>query len=943
MAEDIRIHLLGPVHVTRGDARVDPGPPRQRAALALLASQAGSVVPMQRLVDALWESPPRSAEQSVYTYVAGLRRLLDPVRGRREPSALLTGVAGGYVLHLDPSQVDSCRFDRLAGRARRASGRGDHDGAARLARQALALWGGEPLTGVPGPFAEAERARLAETHVSVMVCLAQSLLDLDRPHDALTPLRELVRLHPLRERPYELLMLALHGCGRRAEALAAYDEAARVLGEELEVEPGPPLRRARRLVLGDPGPRGEPFTPPRELPRDLDGFVGRAVEIIRLKSVLAPWDDAPPCPLAVISGPPGVGKSALAVRIANLVQDRFPHGQLYVALRGATAGLKALEPLAVLHRLLRALGTDPSALPDDVDEAAAAWRARVRGRRMLVLLDNAAGLWQIRPLLSPPPGTSILVTSRETLVAGDDCVQVHVPPLPESEAVTMLARLAGARRVAADPARTAELVRLCDGLPLALRIAGARLADRPGWSVAALTARLRDEQQRLHELESGELAVRASLLASWRALDGGSGSSDRPAARALACLGLLHVHDVTAEVVAALLDSGRAGAERALERLVDAHLLDRARPGDGGDDRYHLHDLVRLFAQEVAPAGDTAPLVRALNHYIASARLATVTMDPSRVQPDGPAVDAVPHRVRGVDEAHDWLVAEEANLAAAAAQAMASPDEAVARLGMALCFSLAWYHHHAHDTTYVMSLNDQALKLAERLGDRQSAYHAHAHLAQGLTFLRRLPEAEAHLRAKLAIARELGDLFGEQRALGNLARVAVQTGRHEEALRLARAQAELAGRIGAEVGVRYAGMIRGMAERGLGRPAEARRSLESALASAEREGDMAQGGSIRMLIGELLLDEGRHREALAHLERALEYQRSCWLRGAETQCLLRLARAHRSLGEPHRALAYALEALPLAEELGDPEWLAAARAERAAAHEALGVPGTSPL
>jgi tetratricopeptide (TPR) repeat protein len=603
-----------------------------------------------------------------------------------------------------------------------------------------------------------------------------------------------------------------------------------------------------------------------------------------------------------------------------------------VNLRGATVNLPALGPLDVLGRFLRALGTADEAVPAEVDEAAALWRSRLAGKRMLVLLDDAAGLAQIRPLLSAP-GATFLVTSRETLAMGDDCAQLILPRMPHSEAVTMLARLAGAGRVATDPVETARLVRLCDGLPLALRIAGARLADRPDWSVSALTDRLRDERRRLHELQAGELAVRASLAASWNALSSGARPLDRTAAHAMSLIGMLHVHDMTAEVAGALLGTGVDEAERALERLADAHLLDPAGPG-----RYQQHDLIRLFAAELAPDDATGSLIRALSHYVASARLASVAMDPHRVQPEGVEVTAEPHHVGGPDEARAWLALEEPNLVAAAEQAMSSQDERLARLGVALTFAMYWYQHYAYQPAHQIKLGEQALRVCEWLGDRRGVYHAHGHILSGLSLQQRTAEVIEHLHAQLAVARELGDHFSEQRTLGNLANAEVRSGGYEQALSYANRQLVIARRIGAEVGVRYAQLMAGRAYHGLGRASEAREHLEAAMAAAEEVGDTGQAGNIHMVLGEVCLTQNKPRTALEHLRQALIFNRSHGIRVGELRCLVHLSRACRMLGDARAALAYIGEGIPLAEMIGTDLWLARAREEQQAVHEVLGVP-----
>ncbi|MFI9590604.1 BTAD domain-containing putative transcriptional regulator [Nonomuraea sp. NPDC052265] len=528
MIGGIGIRLLGPVTGLLDGEEVDLGPARQRAVIAMLASPPGRVVTMGQLLEGLWgEGPPPSAEQSVYTYVAGLRRALEPGREPGRRSTVLVGEAGGYRLLLALRHVDSCLFTELVDEARLLdAARGDE--ALGVLDQALALWRGVALSGLAGPFAEAERFRLEELFLSAAEARAETLLRLGRPGETVPSLQELVGRHPLRERLHELLVLALHGSDRQAEALLAYEKARRTLDDELGVLPGEGLRAAHRLVLSGSGePSSARPAVPRQLPRDLIGFVGRSKEVARLKSLLAP-EDGPSHPVVAISGPPGVGKSALAVHVGHSVQDRFPDGQLAVGLRGGTPGVSPLPAREIAGRLLRGIGVPNEDIPLDVDEAAAMLRSRLHGRRLLVVLDDAAGLAQIRPFLGMPLGVTILVTSRESFTAGDDCVQLRLRPLPEREAVAMFSTLAGDDRVTADARHTAALVSLCDGLPLALRIAGARLADHPEWTVGTLAERLTDERGRLRELTAGDLAVRSSLSGA-RARPAGRCSLGRPA------------------------------------------------------------------------------------------------------------------------------------------------------------------------------------------------------------------------------------------------------------------------------------------------------------------------------------------------------------------------------------------------------------------------------
>ncbi len=873
----------------------------------MLAMSPGRVVPHGALITGIWgEAPPRSVRQSVYTYIAGLRRALDPGRGRREASSVLPGGPEGYALRVEPDRVDACLFARRLAEARKTSG----ESRPAVLGQALAMWNGPPLAGVPGPFAEMERIRLEELRLSALELRCSSLLELDRPDEALADLRELTILHPLRERFHELLMTALHRLGRRAEALEAFERARRILAEELGVDPGPGLRSRHELILRDrslvppqgrlreePPARRQERPVPRQLPRDLTGFVGRSAEIVRLRSLLAPWDESAPGAVAAVTGPPGVGKSALAIHVAHKVGDRFPDGRLYANLRGATPNVERLSPHEVLGAFLRALGVPTNAIPADLDEAAALWRTTLSGRRVLVVLDDAAGPAQVRPLLSLPPGNAVVVTSRESLSPLDDCVQVPLARLATSEAAAMIAKLVGAGRCAADPNGATRLVRLCDGLPLALRIAAARLIDAPGWTPAALADRLEDERRRLHELETGDLAVRSSLMTSWVSLRDSERPLDRLAAEALALLGLLHVPDVTADAAGALLSVPPARAEQALERLAAAHLVDSAAPG-----RYHMHDLVRLFTEELAPRDRRAPLLSVLGHYAATAQRAAVLTDPHRVQAVAPPVEAPALPLADAAEAQGWLAAEEANLVAAAAQATADPDDDVAKHGVALAFALHWRQHMNLKMREEISLNRQVLEVAARLGDDRMALEAHNHMASGLTNLERHSEALEHLHRQLVLARRLGDRFCEQRAHGNIAMTLLTSQRHTEALRHAGSQLAIAEAIGSEVGRRYALYVAGMTHDRLGQHDQAEACLKEALSMASRVGDRTHQVIISSALADALVGQGRIVEAMDLLRESQAMATAMSLKGRQFECSIGLARACRLAGDLRGAM-----------------------------------------
>ncbi|MER6001521.1 BTAD domain-containing putative transcriptional regulator [Nonomuraea angiospora] len=931
----LTIRVLGSVVAESDGEEIDLGPARQQATMVMLAAQAGHVVTMSQLIDGLWgDTPPASARQSVYTYILGLRRALEPDRGSRESPRVLVGATRGYRLHLDERQVDSLNFAEQLAAARQAEQDGDLDLTLRTIHEALTLWRGPALSGVPGPFAEAERARLEELRLTAAETRADALVRLGRSQEVLAELQDLARHHPIRERLSELLMLALLGCDRQAEALKVFEEARRFLVEEFGADPGDGLRRAHHLALhARDGREVQDPAPPRQLPRDLMAFVGRASELIRLKSLLDPRDDEHPHPVVAISGPPGVGKSALAVRIAHEVKDRFPNGQLYVNLRGATPNVARLSIHEIFSRLLRGIGTPDDAIPMEADEAAALWRSGLHGKRLLVLLDDAADLAQVRPFLSAPLGVAVLVTSRESLTVCDDCTQLRLCPLSESESTAMLAKLVDVGRLSTDLDQTARLIHLCDGLPLALRIAGARLADRPDWSVGTLTAKLGDERGRLHQLEVGELAVRSSLAASLGALKGSGRPVDSGAAYMLALLGLLHVPEITAEAAAQLLDSAPMEAERALERLCDAHLLEHGEPG-----RYHLHDLVRLFAAELLPADDRiAPLTRVLTYYAASARAAAQISDPRRVHSAYPEVPAAGRRFESPEEAYDWLRAEETTLLAAASQAVTDPDDEVARMGVTVGLALWWYQQKAFRVADMISLGARLVSAGERLGDERIEMEAHAHIAVGLHFKGDVAEALRHSERHLQLARQLRDPFNVQRSHGNLATAQWKLGEFHDALHNALAQRKIAREISSEVGERYALLTLGRVYNSLDRPHDALAALEEAAAMSERAGDgmhLAVSGTLR---GEALLHLGETARARDLLVRTLEWSRASRLKTAEVTCLVRLAQAHRLLGRSSEARRYAADAVSLAQRMGSAEWLEHATEEQ----RALGAPSGS--
>ncbi|MFB9839498.1 AfsR/SARP family transcriptional regulator, partial [Actinoallomurus acaciae] len=451
--------VLGPLEIHDGARAVDL-PPQRRDLLALLLCRPNTVVSADALVDGLWgEAPPRTAAKSLQIQLHHLRRALDD-------DDRLVHRAPGYLLTVGPDELDATRFERLVERGRAALAEGRTGAGVDLLRQALTLWRGPAFAGLDHLTMAADEAqRLAEQRRTAEEDLLDAELDLGNHADVVGRLTALVAEHPFRERPRAQLILALYRLGRRAEALDVYREGRKVLADELGLEPGPRLRDLQRAILvNDPAldlPRRESPSAqvPAELPLDIATFTGRSGEVERLRAMLTADPGSPV--IAAINGVGGSGKSALAVRAAHEVATAFPDGQLYVNLRGSTVGLERLPAMKVLGRWSRTLGASGEHALDDVDEAAARFRSLTAGRKMLIVLDDAADAAQVRPLLPGAPGCAVLITSRRMLSTLDGVVHLRLDVMSEAEALTVLDRLAVADRVAADPDGAARVAELC--------------------------------------------------------------------------------------------------------------------------------------------------------------------------------------------------------------------------------------------------------------------------------------------------------------------------------------------------------------------------------------------------------------------------------------------------------------------------------------------------
>lgn len=625
----LAFRLLGPLELRDSSDRLVLLPRRkQRALLALLLLRAGTIVGTGEIVEALWGGrPPASARANLYSYISDLRRTLSRVAPTDDPRPQST--SAGYQLDVGVDEYDALVFEELSAAGRRELAARRPALAAESLARALGLWRGPALWGVdPHPWVLPYTSRLEEARLATFEDQVEARLLLGQHADLAVELSDSTQRHPLRERLWGQFMLALYRSGHTARALQAYNRLADLMEGELGTAPGPALRKLHRqiraddpmlrlwpeVVAGAPPPAAEPVggldatgldTRPVAalLPPDIPDFTGRGRHVKHLCALLGGRADGTPTALPVVGvcGMAGIGKTALVVHVAHRLAPAYPDGQLYVNLGGAEA--TPLDAADVLARFLRALGVDGSAIPAKTVERMELYRSRLAGRRVLVVLDNAASDQQVRPLLPGTATCAVLITSRPQLTGIEGVSWADLGDLELAQGIRLIARVAGEERVAAEPDQAAEIVRLCGGLPLAIRVAGVRLFSRPTWRLADLAKQLADERRRLDLLASGDLDVRASLSLSY----GDSYGGLNPLARRLfRLLGILDLLDFPAWLAAAVLDDRLSNTMHFLEELVDARLLSLTGPDAAGQQRYRFHPLVRLLARERAEIEDSA-------------------------------------------------------------------------------------------------------------------------------------------------------------------------------------------------------------------------------------------------------------------------------------------------------------------------------------------------
>ncbi|MEW1720138.1 BTAD domain-containing putative transcriptional regulator [Streptomyces sp. NPDC093109] len=935
----VRFHILGTLECLTGDGAQLPtgGPVQERVLVSLLLSP-DRVLPVSRLVEAVWdEDPPATATHQVRKAVAELRRRLP---GGRD---LIVTEGPGYRIAIEPGQLDLTVFSDLLRQARDQAGADLPETAVDTLREALALWRGPVMVGSGGSVITAASAALEDRRLAALELFFELRLGLGEVGELVGDLRDLVAAHPFQEPLCGQLMLALYRSGRQSEALAEYTRMRTLLADELGVDPNkrlialyegilrdspeltaPPRRkrtpaptgtdtgtgtrtddRARHVrqtparahtssahtssahtssahtssapasTTHSAGPSNEPHR--CTLPYDLPDFTGRKRELQQLLSGQDEPDGQPGPRIMAVDGMGGSGKTSLAVRVAHRLADRYPDAHLYLDLRGYTPGELPLQPGAVAEALLRMLDVPGDRIPDDEAGRIALWRTTVTQYRLVLLLDNTIDSSQVQPLLPASADALVLITSRARLIELDGAEWISLGGMPPEDSTALVSRMLGEERTAAEPEAVAELIELCAHLPLALRIVAAKLRNRPRWTVQYLVERLGDETRRLDELRSGTRGVTATLNLTYEGLSPEHRSAFQ----------LLDSHpgaEFDPYCAAALLGTDPGQAEDVLEHLLDTHLMQQFETG-----RYVFHDLVRSFAKWLrSQAGedptevDQPAVERLLDYYVAATEAVCDLAFPGRApfvrESDGtPRPPIALPVLRAPGRGRQWLDREEENLLAAVA-----------------------------------------------LAQRRALHRHSAELARNVVFQLdsrgRFEEFREVASVAVDSSRELGNQYLLALSLSNLAVADWKLGKFTEGLAAARESLELSVRLKDQRGeAKSTGML-GLLLATLGRFGEAQPHLEQSIALKRQLGTPRAEAESLTNLSSLFEHMGRYTEAAAAAQRSVELNQRIGAQENEIVALTDLALAYLGLGRDDDARTCLDRALGLIDEsapLGD--------------------------
>jgi DNA-binding SARP family transcriptional activator/tetratricopeptide (TPR) repeat protein len=907
---DLEVRVLGVVEAVGPHGTIALTSTR-RVILGVLAVRVGEVVPYTELVDVLWgESPPRTAFKTLHSHVARIRQALaaagvTPVVATRDP---------GYVLKLAPERVDAHRFELLVQGARTDLARGDKRAAVETLRTASGLWRGEPFSGIDlGAWGHHDLNRLRELRLSATEDRWDAEIATGGAPAAALELPRLVAREPLRERLTGLLMLALHRCGRHAEALTAYDRLRHRLADELGVDPSPELSELHTAILrrdpalAAPAPAIPPV--PSQVPAQIPGrpghFTGRTAELSDLDDALT-GDETP---IVVISGPAGMGKTSLAVQWAAGIAARFPDGHLFLDLRGHDPDHAVTAEQALAH-LLRGLDVPEDRIPAGESARSALYRTLLHTRRCVVLVDDAGTVDHVLPLV-PGSDTSVLVvTSRRSLtglVARHAVHHIVLDALDDASSVTLLGKVLGKTRVAREPEATARLAAVCAGMPLALRIAAARLVGVPARSVAELVDELSGARLDGFAVEGDLRTVRTVLTSAYRPLSPG-------AARLLRLLATVPAPMVSGHLGAALADMPVATVRATLDELSGAHLVVGA-----GEDRYRFHDLIREFARDRAAVEEPEPGAvagRLLDWYLFIADEANRLVNPDRdaVKPVFRfPLPPLPF-VAGRHEATAFLESERDGFLPVIqyARELGMPTAA-----WHLVYLLASFYEVSGHWTERVELCRAGLDAARDAGDRAGEAEMLRALGVAYYMTRRLTEAvETNLTA-LGVVRDLHDLAGEGHVLNNLANAYADLRRFDEAEPAFREAGERATAAGNRIGVGLSQRNLGYALVRMGRAQESLAPLAAALAIFDDIGNVRLRAGTLDTRGEARRDLGRHADALRDFAEALAISREIGDRWLEWELLRSCGVTHLAAGDPTAALDHFGQSLSVTRAVHD--------------------------
>jgi DNA-binding SARP family transcriptional activator/tetratricopeptide (TPR) repeat protein len=939
----VEIRLLGPVEVHAAGRRVPVRPPQRLVVLAALAVDADRVVPVDTLIRRVWEKPPKQDRRTLHAHISHVRTVLREASAATTVEVRLAHRAAGYLLQIDRDRIDLHRFHTLVAKARAAC---DDHAAEALFAEAVALWRGEAFAGLGNTWLDSVRASAEQERWAAELDRTEVRLRLGQHGELVGGLATAVAAHPTDERLAGQYMLALHRCGRQADALAHYERMRKRLENRVGAL-GPALRQLRQKILtgtpdlqlpgsaSPPSALGAPASVPlaphkanRTLPADVAGFVGRDRELRRLLEAAdaAAAAAAQTVTIHAVDGMAGVGKTAFAVHAAHRLAPRFPDGQRFVELRAHAPAHNPVDPAAALEVLLQADGIAAQQIPTGLEARAGLWRERMVGKRMLLVLDDAADTAHVAPLLPAAPGCLVLITSRRKLATLPGAMLLTLDTLPPADAAELFAHRAGPN-AHDDPVAARRIVRLCGYLPLAITLTAARLHTHPAWTVTDLADDLDQTRDRLAELASGDLAVAAAFDLSYRDLP-----TDRQ--RLFRRLALHPGEDFDVCAAAALDGTSVPEARRALEGLLEHNLLTEPHRG-----RYRFHDLISAHARAYA-AGDPAPdrdaaIERLLDYYLhlatvvahrdlgytPVATLAVTTAAPA----GGPTAASPPPDV-------DWFTVEQSNLAAATIHAADRAHPAA--IGIPAAMNEHLRSHGPFDLG--VQLHQTALAAARRIGDQPSEARALINLAHLLRVTGDRQAAASAAEQAEMLCQRIGDTAGQASALNTLALVRALTKGYLAGAAAAERAIVLYQQIGDRHGQATALTTLGRVQQVIGDFSAAAATAEQARSLFSQLGDW-RGQAIALdIVARVRSLIGDYPSGVAAAGQAQALHRRAGNHHGLANALNTLAHLQHATGDLPAALASAETALTLHEQLGNQHGRATALHILAAVQHATG-------